>query len=148
GAGATSQTITIVGNGDTTYEGDETFAVSLSGATNATIAKSQGVGTILDDDNLQISNPTVVETDSGAFAINFTVSLTAALPYDAGVDYATANGTGTAGSDYVATSGRLTFTAGQTSKTITVVGIGDTLNEPDQTFYVNLSNPVNVLLGN
>jgi len=60
------------------------------------------------------------------------------------VDYATANGTAIAGSDYRATSGTLTIAAGQTSGTIAVQVIGDTAKEADETFYLNLSNAVNV----
>ncbi|TMF03079.1 MAG: hypothetical protein E6I38_13990, partial [Chloroflexi bacterium] len=48
--GETSKTVTVQVNGDTTGEGDETFFVNLSGATNATIADGQGQGTILNDD--------------------------------------------------------------------------------------------------
>ena len=61
------------------------------------------------------------------------------------VNYATANGTATAGlpllgGDYIATSGTLTFTGGQTSKTITVTVHGDAFSESNETFFVNLSN--------
>ena len=55
------------------------------------------------------------------------------------VAYATANGTATAGSDYVAASGTLTFLAGQTSKTVAVTVNGDAAVEADETFTVNLS---------
>ena len=62
------------------------------------------------------------------------------------VDYATADGTATAGADYTATSGTLTFTAGQTTRTITVPTSGDLLDEIDETFTVNLTNPVNATI--
>ena len=55
--------------------------------------------------------------------------------------FATADGTATAGSDYVAQTGTLSFTAGQTSKTISVTVNGDTTVESDETFLVNLSSP-------
>jgi hypothetical protein len=58
------------------------------------------------------------------------------------VNYATANGTATSGSDYAATSGTLTFAPGETSKTITVAVTGDTLSEPNETFFLNLTNAV------
>ena len=67
-------------------------------------------------------------------------SRSAAASANVTVDYATANGTASAGSDYTATSGTLTFTPGQTSKTITVMVNGDTTVEPDETFIVNLTN--------
>ena len=62
------------------------------------------------------------------------------------MDYATSNSTATAGSDYVAASGTLRFGPGETSQTITVLGLPDLVDEPDQVFYVNLSNAVNVTL--
>src|SRR5205823_13043755 len=58
-------------------------------------------------------------------------------------NYATADGTAMAGSDYQATSGTLTFMPGETQKTVTVSVIGDTANEPDETFFVRLSSPSN-----
>jgi hypothetical protein len=62
------------------------------------------------------------------------------------VDYATANGTATAGSDYVATAGNLSFPAGTTSRTFSVTVNGDTTNEPSETILVNLSNPAGATL--
>ena len=59
------------------------------------------------------------------------------------VHYATANGTALAGSDFNATSGTVTFAAGQTQKMVTVLVKGDTLKEADETFFVNLSSPIN-----
>src|SRR4030095_16123414 len=59
------------------------------------------------------------------------------------VNYTTANGTATAGSDYVATNGLVTFAPGTTSQNITVRVIGDQVNEVNETFFVNLSNPTN-----
>ena len=56
------------------------------------------------------------------------------------VDYATADGTAIAGSDYTATSGTLTFTPGQTSKPVPVTITDDALAEDDETFTLNLSN--------
>jgi hypothetical protein len=63
------------------------------------------------------------------------------------VNYATANGTASAGSDYVAKSGTLTFAAGVTSQTISITVNGDTTKEANETFNVNLSSPVNATLG-
>lgn len=62
------------------------------------------------------------------------------------VSYATADGTATAGSDYTAASGTATIPAGSTTTTITVSVIGDTTNEPDETFTVTLSSPVNATI--
>src|SRR5262249_41687553 len=62
------------------------------------------------------------------------------------VDWATADGSATAGSDYTAASGTLTFAPGETSKTFTVAVIGDTTDEPNETFLVNLSNAANATI--
>ena len=59
----------------------------------------------------------------------------------------TANGTATAGSDYTATSGTLTFAPGQTSRNVTVSVTGDLVDEVDETFFVNLSGAVNAVIG-
>jgi hypothetical protein len=64
------------------------------------------------------------------------------------VDYATADGTATTNDlDYVAVNDTLVFQFGETNKAITVPVIGDTKPEPDETFYVNLTNPVNATIG-
>jgi hypothetical protein len=55
------------------------------------------------------------------------------------VNFATADGSATAGSDYGATSGTLTFANNETSKTVTIPILDDTADEPDETFTVNLS---------
>jgi hypothetical protein len=63
------------------------------------------------------------------------------------VSWATADASATAGSDYLAATGTVTFAAGQTSATITVLVLGDTLHEPDETFTVVLSSPVGLTIG-
>jgi hypothetical protein len=142
--GQASRTVVVAVLGDTTIEGDETFNVTLTGPTNATLADGQAVGTIVNDDlpTLSIGDVTVTEDHSGTVTATFTVSLSAASLQAVTVSYATANGTATAGSDYVAQAGNLAFAAGQTSRTIAVVVNGDTTVEPNETFLVNLSGPV------
>ena len=62
------------------------------------------------------------------------------------VDAATSDGTATGGADYIATSGTLTFLPGQTTQTFTVAVTGETDIEPDETFFVNLSNAANATI--
>ena len=94
--------------------------------------------------HLSIGNTSAAEGDSGTTPFFFTISLSQPAGEDgASVDYATADGTATvADNDYVATSGTATFAEGQTSLTIGVDVVGDTTTETDETFFVNLSNPV------
>ncbi len=149
---ATSGTVSMTNNGcrcatvnvpilgDLINEGTETFFVNLSTPVGGTIADSQGIGTIYDNDGL----PSIVVTDvSGLEAsgsLTFDVLLTRATVATVKVDYATADGTATAGSDYASTSGTLTFAPGDTSKLVPVTIVGDALAEDDETFTLNLSN--------
>ncbi len=144
--GETSKTIDVVLAGDTQVEADETFVVRLSAASGATIATAQATGTILNDDQppppptLSIGNATVTEGNSGTTSMVFTVTLSQASTSAVTVRYVTADGTATAGSDYDAASGTLTFAAGATTATVTVAVRGDTLVEGAEGFRVLLSN--------
>jgi hypothetical protein len=151
-SGTTSTTVTIPVNGDTTVEPNETFFVNLTSPVNGTITDAQAVVTIVNDDSTQseltIGNRTVTEGNTGTISAAFTVTLTPAKTTGpVTVGYQTADGTATAGSDYVATSGTLTFSAGTTTQTITVPVLGDTLDEANETFLVRLSAPVGAAIG-
>ena len=140
--GTTTQTIDITVNGDTTPEADETFTVTLTNPSNAAIAagKGTGTGTINDDDQpgISVSNATVTEGDTNAV---FTVTLTESSGRPVTVDYTTSDGTAVAPSDYSETSGKLTFAPGETSKQVNVPVKEDAVDEPDETFTLNLSQP-------
>lgn len=147
--GALTATVSIGINGDTTVEPDETFFMNLGATAGATIADSQGVGTIINDDGLatpgiSINDVTVTEGNAGTVNANFTVSLTASSLSTITVNFATADNSATlANNDYVTKSGVVTFTPGQTSQGVTVVVNGDTAFEPNETFFVNLTAPAN-----
>jgi len=82
-----------------------------------------------------IDDQSVTEGDSGTKQMTFTVTLSAAGTDDVTVDYATADGTAEAGTDYVATSGTLSFASGTTTaQTISVTINGDTVDTTDETF--------------
>ena len=146
-AGATTGTINVTINGDTTVEADETLIVTLSGASaNSTIGTATATGTITNDDvappvipSISIANATLVEGNAGTSVMAFTVTLSQAATTPVTVNYATSNGTALAGSDYVATSGTLTIAAGATTGTINVTINGDTTVEADETLIVTLS---------
>jgi hypothetical protein len=148
--GETSKTVTVVVNGDTTVESDETFNVNLSNCIpNCEMVDGQGVGTIQNDDfapgvpGISIDNVTQAEGNSGTTDFNFTVTRLGDTSGASSVDFATADGTALLTSDYSSESGTLDFAAGETTKTVTVGIDGDTDVEPDETFFVNLSNCVN-----
>jgi len=144
--GQTSKTVAVTVQGDTTNEANETFTVTLSSPGNATFTDDQGQGTIINDDgvpSLSINDVSVTEGDSGTASATFTVTLSAASGQTVTVGYATAAGTATAGNDYSTSSGTLTFDPGEIDKTITVTVNADTIDEDDETFFVNLSNPTN-----
>jgi hypothetical protein len=88
---------------------------------------------------LSIDDVTVTEGNAGSATALFTVTRSGPADTEVTVSYATANGSATAGIDYAATSGSLTFAVGQTTQTIPVTVHGDTVYEGDETFLVNLS---------
>jgi hypothetical protein len=148
-AGQTTGTITVPVLGDRLPEPDEAFFVNLSGATGATIADGQAVGSIVDDEpRISISDVTKVEGKRNQTTI-FTFTVTLLVPYDQPVtmSFQTVNGTATSSDgDYVARTGTLTFVPGETTKTITIEVQGDSRRESDESFYLDLfGNSVNSL---
>jgi len=132
--------------GDTVAEADETFTISLSNVVGAQVPDPVATGTITNDDGaitpmLSIGDVSIAEGDSGTKLATFTVALSVAQPGAVTFNIATANGTATAGSDYVAKSTTgVSIPAGSTSKTFTVTINGDTTQEANETFFVNLSS--------
>src|SRR5205085_6961111 len=94
-AGQTSGTITVLVNGDRLAEPNETFFVNLSIPTNATIADSQAVGTIADDEpRISISDVTKSEGKKGKSTLfTFTITLSAAYDQAVTVSFRTVDGT-------------------------------------------------------
>ena len=146
-AGETAKSVTVGLVGDTTVEPNETFTVKLSSPSGASISRASATGTILNDDTaavlptLSIADAGKAEGNSGTSSMAFTVTLSKASTTPVSINYATSNGTATAGSDYSATSGTLTFAAGETAKTADVAVTGDSTAEPTEAFTVTLSAP-------
>ena len=91
---------------------------------------------------LSVANATVSEPGAGQTAsLDFAVTLAPASTGTVRVDYATGGGTAAAGSDYTATSGTLTFAAGETSKTVSVPVLPDGHDDGGETLTLTLSNP-------
>jgi hypothetical protein len=159
GPGETAGTVTVDVVGDLDDEADETFTLGLSNAVNVDIGRSLGVATILDDDQpiLVVSAaagttdpPSLVETDFGAASVVYTLTLQAPPGFQAtresSVAYATTSTRAVIGGDFLPASGRVTFAPGETTKTVVVSVIGDSLDEPDETVNLALTDAVNLTL--
>ena len=143
--GTSRRTVSVHTHDDDIHESVETVQLGLSAPVNATLASATGVGRILDDDG----EPTLaVAGADGAEGeiVRFRVTLAGATGQAVTVDYATAEGTASAGADYEAVSGTLTFAPGQSGREIAVRLLQDVLGEPDESFEVRLSSPVNAAL--
>jgi Calx-beta domain/Beta-propeller repeat len=119
---------------------------SNSGSHDAFVVGLDANGNLLSAPILTISDVSVTEGDSGTRSAVFTVTRTGAATAPITVTYATADGTATAGSDYIATGGALAFATNETTKTFTVPILGDRIFESDETFFVNLTNVTNATL--
>ncbi|MEX2031306.1 MAG: Calx-beta domain-containing protein, partial [Dehalococcoidia bacterium] len=158
--GQKAKAIVIQIHGEAADEPDETFLVRLSKPTRARIADKNGLGKILDNDapatgsggsapplpRLSVNGTTVTEGNTGAPTAVFTVHLSAPSSLPVSTSYATADGTASAGSDYQAKSGTLTFAPGETTKEITVPITEDELDEENERFAVALADPVNATI--
>ncbi len=160
-ANATSATIPIPILNDNIYEGVEKFTIELSAPTNAVLGTLKTATATINDDEtqplLQITSAVTVRegAQNGGVIATFTVSLTGASTLPISVDYATADVTAkgtpqvqTTGFDYRARQGTLLWNAFDARpKTVSVIVFGDVVYENTETFQVNLSKAVNVMLG-
>jgi uncharacterized repeat protein (TIGR01451 family) len=149
--GETSKTVNVFVSNDSVDEADETVNLSLSnaGGSGQLGTPSTAVLTINDDDNpptISVDDITVTEGDGGSKVLNLGIKLSITSGLVVKVDYATADGTAVAGSDYTAASGTVTFNPGEQEKFVTIVLTADKADEPDETFFVNLSNPQNATI--
>jgi hypothetical protein len=153
--GQTSGIITILINGDQVYEADETFTLNLTGADGGYILPGLGQsgGQILNDDPV----PSIVVMDASSVEgyfdhpMTFTIRVSNVSSFTTTVNYNVSNGTAImyemGGNDFHYTSGTLTFPPLFTGNvTIQVYIIGDFILEPNETFFVNLINPVNAVI--
>ena len=155
-AGETSKTISVRVSGDFVAEPDEAVVLEVFSASggaalagNATAVRA--TGWIIDDDGtgnklgLYSSQPVLVEGDAGSKLAYFELSLSRPAPEAFSVSYATVDGTAVAGEDYVASSGTISFAAGQLSSAVLVPVLGDPDIEPSELFTLALSAPDTVV---
>ncbi|MEI5682187.1 Calx-beta domain-containing protein [Mesorhizobium sp. CCNWLW179-1] len=146
--GVTSMDIFIRTTGDSLDEVDEHIVLELFDPSNGMFfdgtATLRTSGVILDDDGpgsnlaLFVSDPVIVEDDSGSKFVIFEVRLSQPAPAGFSASYQTINGSAAAGSDYVAKSGTLNFVAGQEVATVTVQINGDVTVEASETFFLSV----------
>jgi hypothetical protein len=149
--GVTTQTFSVtVIDDDVDEVAQETVNLTLSNPGNAELGTpTSAVLRIQDNDpppTVQFSPSVFAQNEHGANAV-IGVELSAPSAFLITVDYATSNGTATAGSDYLATSGTLTFTPGTTTQSFSVSILDDALDEPNETVNLSLSNPVSAVVG-
>ena len=118
---------------DAVNEPEETLTVVL---TNVAIEDDDPVP------ELEISGGAASEGETMGFA----VTLSGSTARTVAVDYATADGSATAGADYGSVSGTLTFAPGESSATVSVDIVDDEMYEPDETFVARLSSPINAVI--
>jgi hypothetical protein len=141
--GETSKTVTVQIVNDQVPESSETLSLTLSDPTGDSMLGNQSSATLTigDDDTqtVQFSSvgTSVVESEGSVLV---TVTRTGATALATSVDYATADGTASQRTDYIAAYGRLTFAPGETTKSFRVFIINDSFVEPDDKFIITLSN--------
>jgi hypothetical protein len=149
--GEVSKSVVVPITNDGTYEGNEGFTFTLSGATNGTLIGSPSTETItiVDDEkppSISVPDAALLEGSSGASNMTFTVTLTGATALPVTVKYGTSASTATAGVDFQTVGGTLTFNPGETQKTISVPIFGDTVVEESEFFSVSLFSVVNATI--
>lgn len=140
--GETLQTVDVTVLDDVTHEPVEQFFVDLAPGPNAFAARPRGIVTVTDDDPqplLTAGDAAVVEGDAGTADATFTVRLSPVSATTVTVAYTTAPGTAGA-DDFVAAAGAVTFPPGATARTVAVAAVGDVLDEPDEFFFLRLSD--------
>lgn len=152
--GQTETSISVATFDDAIDEVNETYYVNLldpdpSDPNDVTLTDAQAVGTILDNEGapqLVLIEAQGTYEDDGPMV--FEVYRYGETSQTVTVDYATVAGSATAGGDYVAASGTLTFAPGQYLRTVTVGLVSDTVYEVQESFALELANPTNATLGN
>ncbi|MBD1845315.1 DUF4347 domain-containing protein [Cyanobacteria bacterium FACHB-63] len=143
--GETSKTIDITLVNDDVFESDEDFTIGLLGTNGVGQVGAPRTATIkiVDDDSpstVSFSQPSYsVNENSGTASV--IVQRTGNIAKPASVNYATSNGSASAGSDYTATSGTVSFASEETSKTISILITNDISVESSETVNLALSNP-------
>jgi hypothetical protein len=93
--------------------------------------------------SISVRDVVVVEGNSGTTQATFVVALSGPSSQSVSFSFSTTNGTATAGSDYIATTGAAAFAPGEVEKPVVVLVNGDTVDETQETFFLDISNVQN-----
>ena len=143
GSGTTRRTIEVRTREDTADEPNETFTVTLSSPSGATLRDAGAVGTIIDEVAPDHAGPALTVSNARAREgeiLRFPVILTPPGSETVTVDYQTASGTAVEGLDYIAARGRLTFKPGIAQQTVEIQTRKDNIDESNENLTLWLSN--------
>jgi uncharacterized repeat protein (TIGR01451 family) len=146
-AGGASATVALVVTPTAAGVASNVISISRAEADAYVSNNLVTVSTVVLTPSVSIGSVSLTEGNSGTNNAVFNVQLSYPSLQTITVNYATSNQTAVAGSDYIATNGFLTIPPGVTNGTIVVRVIGDITPEPNETFAVRLSSPVNAVLG-
>lgn len=156
-SGENSKTVAVPITNDTLVEGSETLALTLRDPAHATLETGRAEATLVSDDvatppppstpaTLSVSAP--AELNENAGSVSVTISRGGNLSLPSSVRYFTENGSASAGADYTAIVGTVNFSAGESSKTVTVPLLNDLDFEGSESFSFVLRDPINATLLN
>jgi hypothetical protein len=140
--GQRRRVVSVPVKSDQLQEGPEKFSLRLRKPAGARVGDGTGVATIVDDDpvpGIFAGDATVTEGSAALVPITLANPTTKSVT----VSFATGDGTATAGTDYTAASGTLTFAPGDTTESVTFPTAGNGLDQSDRSLSVTLSGPSN-----
>ncbi len=145
--GSSTADFTVIVNDDVVFEGLQRYFVNISNVVGATVVDAQATGTILDNEPVPApafatASTSIAEGAAGSNAVVLvTVDLSGTSEVPLSFEFATADVTAAAGSDYVSSSGTLAFAPGESQKSITINLIGDNAVEDDESLTLDLLIP-------
>ncbi len=124
------------------FTGDDAFTYTLTDGIGTSAPATATIHVTAVPPRLSVSDAAIQEGYIGSRNLIFTVTRSGNVSAATTVSFATGGGSATPGTDYGPVSGTLTFAPGETSQQVLVPVYGDTLDEPDEVVFLNLSSPV------
>jgi hypothetical protein len=144
--GSTAATVTMRLNGDEQVESVENFFIQLEDPTNAELGNDRATVTLIDDDVFPEIGLEPVEANETDGVLSFAVTLSSTWSRTVTVEYATSDGSAVAPDDYLPVTGTLLIAPGEVMGTVLVELVEDEIDEPDESFYLVLTDPVQAIL--